>query len=269
MESLLGLGVARGWLQDQEGCRRWLGTALNVAERHDIPRGKERALERLARFESLFGNHDIACRLTNKVIREALDEGRARRTALLTYGRAGDLDACRHHAELAAMILEAHGRMGELAGTLNDLATMLTQGGDHVGAIEAIEQSLAHARRSGSMHALSFGLGSLGLIHLRCGQLEQAATALEEAVAMSADNRLNRLLNAALVYPLAAMGRWREVDVAIEGARDVTTTFGEDDVPDFLARGARHAREAGEVQRAERAEAVLAGWRLTLRTAAP
>jgi len=263
LEALLGMGVARGWQHDQEGCRRWLGTALNVAERHDIPRGRERAMERLARFESLFGNHDIACRLTRKVIREALDEGRAQRTALLTFGRAGDLEACRRHAELASMLLEAHGRIGELAGTLNDLATMLTQGGDHAGAIVAIEASIGHARRSGSMHALSFGLGSMGLIHLRCGQIEQATTALEEARAMSADSRLNRLINAALVYPLAAMGRWRELDVAIEGACNLGTTFGEDDVPDFLAKGARYAREAGEVQRAERAEAVLEGWRRT------
>lgn len=220
-------------------------------------------MERLARFESLFGHHDMACRLAKKVVREALDEGRAHRTALLTYGRAGDLEASRKHAELAVMLLEAHGRLGEAAGTLNDLATMLTQGGDHLGAIEYIERSLAHARRSGSMHALSFGLGSMGLIHLRCDQLDKGITALEEAVAMSADTRLNRLINAALVFPFAAQGRWRDLDVAIDGARGVSTTFGEDDVPDFLRRGAELARRAGQIQRAERADAVLEGWRRT------
>ncbi len=260
LEALLGLGVAKGWQHDQGGCRTWLGKALNAAERHKVPRGRERALERLARFESLFGNHDIACRLARKVVREALDPGRAHRTALLAFGRAGDLGAARHHAEIAVTLLEGHGRIGEVAGTYNDLATMLTQGGDHLGAIEALGLSLAHARRSGSVHALSFGLGSLGLVHLRCEQLPEAVSALEEAQAMSADDRLKRLLYTALVYPYAVLERWRDLDVALDGAHGITTTFGEDDVPEFLAKGALVARRAGQLQRAERAEALLAGW---------
>lgn len=77
---------------------------------------------------------------------------------------------------------------------------------------------------------------------------------------MSGDPRLTALLSAALCWPLALLGRWRDLDVALDRAKDLRSTFGEDDIPDILLRAAVVARQAGEGHRAERAEALHAGW---------
>jgi len=257
-DALLGLGSIAGWQGDEDGYRHWLELVHQRATEAGDSDRAGRARERLARFESMTGHHREAVRLATEVLDSGWDEGMARRTAVVALGRAGDLAAAREHARAGALRLARDGRIGSRASLWNDLASVLLQGGDAEGAAEALEQAEGDARRAGSTHTLAYVLANSGLLAARNGHHEQAASRLEEAVILSRDPRLQALLSAVSLLPLAHLGRWPDFDRAAHAALDLRSTLGEDDVPQLLEQAAQRAERAGHPRRAEAARAAAA-----------
>ena len=256
-DALLGLGSIAGWAGDAEGFRHWLSLAHQRATEAGDDERAGRALERMARFESMVGHHAAALALTQQVLDAGWDDGMAHRTALIVMGRAGDLEAARAHAGTGAMRLSREGHIGSRASLWNDLASVLVQGGDPQGAAEALVRAEADARRAGSAHILAYVLANEGLLAARLGHYPHAAHRLEEAVVLTRDPRLQTLLSAVLLLPLAHLGRWHDFDQACEAAMGVLGRMGEDDAPELVQRAIQFARDAGEEARATTAEAVL------------
>lgn len=255
-EALLGLGTHAGWRGDAAGFRRHLQDAYALAREADDTHTMGRARERLARFESMAGEHARAQALVDELLATGWDAGIARRTAVVVAGRAGDLDGARAHADEGARWLAREGRFGGRAGLWNDLGSVLLQGGDAAGATDALERAERDARTAGSIHTLTYVLANSAMLATRSGNHTVAASRLAEAITLCRDPRLSALLSAVSLLPLASLRRWADVDHAAAEALTTVSLLGDDAAVWMVQRAVEVVERTGDAGRIARVRTV-------------
>jgi tetratricopeptide (TPR) repeat protein len=104
--------------------------------------------------------------------------------------------------EEALGYFRATGDQKGVSDTLNSIANVLADQGDHTGALRSYNEAIAGARRIGDRENIAIGLGNIGILQAEHGEIRDALSSLQEA----AD--LKRAMGArrSLAYTLTSMG---------------------------------------------------------------
>jgi tetratricopeptide (TPR) repeat protein len=170
-----------------------------------------------------------------------------------------DLDAGVAYAQRA---MGAYGRLGMMGGigAVHDVLATVARRRGH------LEEAETQLRAAASLHVASLdravGLANLGLVRIALGEHAAAAEALWEALERFRRIRFARmeaLAHAALLGPLAALGRWDGLLYHLEAAADqVGPDLVDPDVADVVLAAAERMRAEGRERLADEALTVAA-----------
>ena len=120
-----------------------------------------------------------------EVLGDPVRRGRTLMVASWSVYRRGDLDGAMLLLDDPVDALDAPGGEASRRSALGHMAGLLSNLGDHQGALARQREIVAKERRDGSDVSLAFYLNNLGWMERAAGETEQARRTLEEAVALA------------------------------------------------------------------------------------
>ena len=120
-----------------------------------------------------------------QVLHDPVRRGRTLMIAGWSAYRRGDVERARLLLDEAVELLDTPDGEASRRSALGQIAGLLSNLGDHLGALARQRAIVAKERRDGSEVSLAFYLNNLGWMERAAGETEQARRTLEEAIALA------------------------------------------------------------------------------------